>query len=127
MRIERCTYRPWFAVGSRTAGNNEKSQQSCSRGEEQQQRTPSQQHYEYESAAFLITAARTWTWTWTWTARDNGSSEIKLIDQPGNAPRDDPGRFGLLALDSDDLSTIAPPLEHATYDNDSNVNHDSDH
>jgi hypothetical protein len=57
MRIERCTYRPWFAVGSRTAGNNEKSQQSCSRGEEQQQRTPSQQHYSGRSAAFLITAA----------------------------------------------------------------------
>jgi hypothetical protein len=51
----------------------------------------------------------------------------KLIDQPGNCLRDDRDVLDFLALDSDNLSTIAPPLEHATYDNDNNINHDSDH
>jgi ribonuclease D len=51
----------------------------------------------------------------------------QLIDQPGDCLRDYRDMMDFSALQSDDLSSIAPPGEHATCDNDNNINHDNSH
>jgi ribonuclease D len=130
MRIER--YRPWYCRHAQQY-NKEHNRHNNNNGKkdgEQRDVTPkrsnispvtSQQHLSLQLATDMDMDKDVDRET---MARRNID---QLIDQPGKCLRDDRDVLDFLALESDDLSTIAPPLEHATYDNDHNINHDSEH
>jgi ribonuclease D len=125
MRIER--YRPWFCRHqNQHNGKHNRSNSNNKKGGQHRDLTPvrsnsstslsQQQHVNLLQQPMDVddeTVAR--------------RRIDQLIDQPGDCLREDRDVLDFFALESDDLSTIAPPGEHATYDKYNNIDNDSSH
>lgn len=138
MRIER--YRPWYCKHEQQKSNNEHKYHynsssngsnninSNNKGGQQRDLTPKRSNISLDTSSHLHLLQQPMDMDIDMNNETRARRNIdRLIDQPGDCLRDDRDVLDFLALENEDLSNISPPGEHATYDNDNNINHDSSH